>query len=166
MTLTSDSSIRNAYALALLRIGVGILFLIFGQYKVFSTTFTLHGGFQFWINKFLEGGAYHGAHSARFCSPARDKHRLSGGLWRIGDRSRAGFRHHDTLRKLLRTHLYADHALLFGLSRCSGGLLAILRSKLEPLRICALLRRVSDRARRLCLVDEGVAASSRGREWG
>src|SRR5438132_13029792 len=58
MTLTSDSSIRNAYALALLRIGVGILFLIFGQYKVFSTTFTLHGGFQFWINKFLEGGAY------------------------------------------------------------------------------------------------------------
>jgi thiosulfate dehydrogenase (quinone) large subunit len=58
MKLTSDSSIRNGYALALLRIGVGILFLIFGQYKVFSTAFTLHGGFQFWINKFLEGGAY------------------------------------------------------------------------------------------------------------
>src|SRR2546427_13294911 len=58
MKLTSDSSIRNAYALALLRIGVGILFVIFGQYKVFGTTFTLHGGFQFWINKFLEGGAY------------------------------------------------------------------------------------------------------------
>jgi uncharacterized membrane protein YphA (DoxX/SURF4 family) len=53
MKLTSDSSIRNGYALALLRIGVGILFLIFGQYKVFSTAFTLHGGFQFWINKFL-----------------------------------------------------------------------------------------------------------------
>jgi uncharacterized membrane protein YphA (DoxX/SURF4 family) len=32
--------------------------LIFGQYKVFGTTFTLHGGFQFWINKFLEGGTY------------------------------------------------------------------------------------------------------------
>jgi len=30
--------------------------LIFGQYKVFGTAFTLHGGFQFWINKFLEGG--------------------------------------------------------------------------------------------------------------
>ena len=58
MKLTSDSSICNGYALALLRIGVGILFLIFGQYKVFSTAFTLHGGFQFWINKFLEGGAY------------------------------------------------------------------------------------------------------------
>jgi uncharacterized membrane protein YphA (DoxX/SURF4 family) len=58
MKLTSDSSIRNGYALALLRIGVGILFLIFGQYKVCSTVFTLHGGFQFWINKFLEGGAY------------------------------------------------------------------------------------------------------------
>jgi len=37
---------------------VGILFLIFGEYKVFGTTFTLHGGFQFWINKFLEAGAY------------------------------------------------------------------------------------------------------------
>src|SRR5437773_2363180 len=58
MKLTSDSSMRNAYALALLRIGVGILFVIFGQYKVFSTAFTLHGGFQFWINKFLQGGAY------------------------------------------------------------------------------------------------------------
>jgi uncharacterized membrane protein YphA (DoxX/SURF4 family) len=56
--LTSDSSIRNGYALALLRIGVGIFFLIFGQYKVFGTAFTLHGGFQFWINKFLEGGTY------------------------------------------------------------------------------------------------------------
>ena len=58
MGLTSDSSARNNYALALLRIGVGILFLIFGQYKVFGTAFTLHGGFQFWINKFLEGGTY------------------------------------------------------------------------------------------------------------
>jgi len=45
--------------LAVLRIGVGIFFLIFGQYKVFGTQFTLHGGFQFWINRFLEqGGAY------------------------------------------------------------------------------------------------------------
>ncbi len=53
---THDS---NARALAFLRIGVGIFFLIFGEYKVFGTQFTLHGGFQFWINKFLaEGGAY------------------------------------------------------------------------------------------------------------
>ena len=49
----------NTRALAILRIGVGIFFLIFGQYKVFGTQFTLHGGFQFWINRFLEqGGAY------------------------------------------------------------------------------------------------------------
>jgi uncharacterized membrane protein YphA (DoxX/SURF4 family) len=58
MALPSDPRTRNTYALALLRIGVGLLFLIFGQYKVFDTAFTLHGGFQFWINKFLEGGAY------------------------------------------------------------------------------------------------------------
>ena len=49
---------RNTRALAILRIGVGALFLIFGEYKVFGTQFTLGGGFQFWINKFLEGGVY------------------------------------------------------------------------------------------------------------
>jgi thiosulfate dehydrogenase (quinone) large subunit len=58
MALSSDSDARNTRALALLRIGVGLLFAIFGEYKVFGTAFTLHGGFQFWINKFLEGGAY------------------------------------------------------------------------------------------------------------
>lgn len=51
-------SLANARALALLRIGVAILFLIFGEYKVFGTQFTLHGGFQFWINRFLQDGAY------------------------------------------------------------------------------------------------------------
>ena len=50
---------RNSRALAVLRIGVGLFFLIFAQYKILSTEFTLHGGFQFWIKKFLtEGGAY------------------------------------------------------------------------------------------------------------
>jgi thiosulfate dehydrogenase [quinone] large subunit len=58
MKLSPDSQLANGRALAFLRISVGILFLIFGQYKVFATQFTLHGGFQFWINKFLEQGAY------------------------------------------------------------------------------------------------------------
>jgi thiosulfate dehydrogenase (quinone) large subunit len=49
---------RNELAMAVLRIGVGLLFLIFGEYKVFGTEFTLHGGFQFWIQKFLTDGAY------------------------------------------------------------------------------------------------------------
>jgi uncharacterized membrane protein YphA (DoxX/SURF4 family) len=44
-------------ALAFLRIAVGVLFLIFAEYKVFGTEFTGHG-FQFWISKFLEQGAY------------------------------------------------------------------------------------------------------------
>src|SRR5215472_14551202 len=48
----------NSRALAMLRIGVGAFFLIFGEYKVFGTQFTLHGGFQYWINRFLDGGAY------------------------------------------------------------------------------------------------------------
>jgi thiosulfate dehydrogenase (quinone) large subunit len=58
MNPQSHSSARNTFALALLRIGTGIFFLVFGEYKVFGTEFTLHGGFQFWINKFIEGGAY------------------------------------------------------------------------------------------------------------
>ncbi len=62
MTHPNDSSIApdaNARALAFLRIAVGFFFLVFGEYKVFGTQFTLHGGFQFWINKWLqEGSAY------------------------------------------------------------------------------------------------------------
>ena len=58
MPSTNSESQRNNKALAFLRIAVGVLFLIFGQYKVFGTQFTLHGGFQFWINKFLQEGAY------------------------------------------------------------------------------------------------------------
>lgn len=58
MASDSDKDDRNALALAVLRICVGILFLIFGEYKVFGTEFTLHGGFQMWIGRFLEEGAY------------------------------------------------------------------------------------------------------------
>lgn len=54
----NDPQRANQRALAFLRICVGILFLIFGQYKVFGTQFTLHGGFEFWINKFLQEGTY------------------------------------------------------------------------------------------------------------
>ena len=58
-TYRSNAPDANARALAFLRIAVGIFFLIFGEYKVFGTQFTLHGGFQFWINKWLqEGSAY------------------------------------------------------------------------------------------------------------
>jgi thiosulfate dehydrogenase [quinone] large subunit len=41
-----------------LRIAVGILFLILSEYKVFGTQFTLGGGFQYWINRFVADGAY------------------------------------------------------------------------------------------------------------
>ena len=48
----------NARALAGLRIAVGVFFLMFGEYKVFGTQFTLGGGFQGWIQRFLADGAY------------------------------------------------------------------------------------------------------------
>ena len=56
--MSDASRDRNTLALARLRIAVGIFFLIFGEYKVFGTKFTLGGGFQYWINQFLDGGAY------------------------------------------------------------------------------------------------------------
>jgi thiosulfate dehydrogenase (quinone) large subunit len=48
----------SARTLSMLRIALGCLFLIFAEYKVVGTQFTLHGGFQHWIDLFLEGGAY------------------------------------------------------------------------------------------------------------
>jgi thiosulfate dehydrogenase [quinone] large subunit len=49
---------RNKTALATLRIFVGIFFLFFGEYKVFGTEFTLHGGFEESIRGFVAQGAY------------------------------------------------------------------------------------------------------------
>ena len=50
--------ISSARALATLRFSIGILFLVLAEYKVFGTQFTRGGGFQYWINSFLESGAY------------------------------------------------------------------------------------------------------------
>src|SRR5258708_287090 len=58
MYTMEESGHRNTVALAGLRIAVGVLFLMFGQYKVFGTQFTLGGGFERWIHAFLEQGAY------------------------------------------------------------------------------------------------------------
>ncbi len=48
----------NDRALAGLRIAVGALFLLFGEYKVFGRQFAFGGGFAGWIHRFLEDGAY------------------------------------------------------------------------------------------------------------
>jgi len=48
----------SAKALSVLRMAVGCLFLILAEYKVFGTQFTLHGGFQYWINVFLKEGSF------------------------------------------------------------------------------------------------------------
>lgn len=52
------ASTSNTRALAALRIAVGILFLIFAEYKVFGAGFIRGGGFQYWINRFLQEGSY------------------------------------------------------------------------------------------------------------
>src|ERR1700761_2579571 len=48
----------NSRSIALLRIGVGLFFVIFGEYKVFGTEFTLHGGFQHYVSNMLHGECY------------------------------------------------------------------------------------------------------------
>src|SRR5229473_5625529 len=58
MPLPHEAADRNTMVLAWLRIAVGLLFLIFAEYKVFGTAFTLGGGFQGWIRRFLADGAY------------------------------------------------------------------------------------------------------------
>ncbi len=58
MPTVSPATDANTRAIACLRISVGMLFLIFAQYKVFGTEFTLGGGFQYWINRFITQGAY------------------------------------------------------------------------------------------------------------
>jgi thiosulfate dehydrogenase [quinone] large subunit len=58
MAIVGISRDRNENVLAALRIGVGIFFLVFGEYKVFGTQFTLGGGFLSWINRFIAHGAY------------------------------------------------------------------------------------------------------------
>lgn len=58
MPVTASTPDANTRAVASLRVSVGVLFLIFGEYKVFGTQFTLGGGFQMWINRFLTDGAY------------------------------------------------------------------------------------------------------------
>jgi uncharacterized membrane protein YphA (DoxX/SURF4 family) len=54
----SGNGVSSARALAILRVSIGALFLILAEYKVFGTGFTRGGGFQYWINSFLEAGAY------------------------------------------------------------------------------------------------------------
>ena len=48
----------NDAAIAFLRIAVGLFFLILGQYKVFGTAFTLHGGFEKDVTAMMHSGAY------------------------------------------------------------------------------------------------------------
>ena len=54
----TTSEAHNGNAIAFLRICVGLLLIIFGQYKVIGGDFTRGGGFQYWINRFLQEGAY------------------------------------------------------------------------------------------------------------
>lgn len=58
MAINNSATDVNTRAIAYLRISVGVLFLIFAQYKVFGTEFTLGGGCQGWINRFILEGAY------------------------------------------------------------------------------------------------------------
>jgi thiosulfate dehydrogenase [quinone] large subunit len=57
VTPSQQSSDRNALVLALLRIAVGLLFLIFGEYKIFGSAF-VHQDFERWVSGFIVAGAY------------------------------------------------------------------------------------------------------------
>lgn len=48
----------NDYALAWLRIAIGVVFLIFAQYKLLGPAFIYRGGFEGSIHRFLQDGVY------------------------------------------------------------------------------------------------------------
>jgi DoxX. len=56
--MSHNGSAKNSTAIAALRISIGLLLLIFGEYKVFGSKFVFGGGFQYWIDRFLHDGAY------------------------------------------------------------------------------------------------------------
>jgi thiosulfate dehydrogenase [quinone] large subunit len=58
MAVMHGRSSRSVAALAGMRLAVGGLFLIFAEYKVFGTQFTLGGGMERWVQGFLRDGAY------------------------------------------------------------------------------------------------------------
>ncbi len=56
--MTDSKSHHADFALACLRIGVGVFFVMFGQYKVFGTKSIFEGGFLGYINRWAQSGAY------------------------------------------------------------------------------------------------------------
>ena len=153
----------NTRALVFLRIAVGVFFLIFGEYKVFGTQFTLHGGFQFWINKFFtEGGAYPFMVPIfeRVRPPERHHHRVPGRLWRVFHRPRPDARHPGPPSQPGRSDLHAHSLVFLRLSWLGRALLAVLRRQPRTLRFRALLHRVHDRPLRYSLVHQSLASDA------
>ena|SRR3984957_7443618 len=122
---------RNALALAGLRITVGGLFIIFGQYKVFGTQFTLHGGFESWINQFLRSGAVYPfvvSGTAAACATECDSNRLSCSLRRVSHRDGSRVWNLRENSQRFRPDLHAFVIVFFQLSGRSRSILAILWS--------------------------------------
>jgi hypothetical protein len=133
---------RNAMALAALRIAVGLLFLIFGQHKVFGTEFTLGGGFQTWITRFLADGSYPcmAPILRGFVLPHGTAIALPGGLRRIGYRPGARPWLTGAPGERVRNNLYAGPAVLLELPGPARSLLAVFWHRPRTLGAGTLLR--------------------------
>lgn len=85
----------NATAIAILRIVVGLFFVVFGEYKVFGTEFTLQGGFSGGSEGFhLEWKrlSLHGAVSPNAPRTRGHTGSISSCVWRVCNRLVAGER--------------------------------------------------------------------------
>jgi hypothetical protein len=133
---------RNAIALAGLRIAVGCLFLIFAQYKVFGTKFTLGGGFQSWINRFLQEGATYPCMVPvlqRFVLPHGTAIAFLAAYGELAMGSGARFGHLRQTCKRFRPRLHAHSNVVIELSRSGRAIVGVFRRRAQPPRFGSVL---------------------------
>ena len=138
---------QESKALAFLRISIGIIFLIFAEYKLTSTRFIRTGMAQY-INQFLNEGSY------PFIRPFLQKHhppprhllRRNRQHLRTPYSSQPYHWNPGPLGESRRSDHDAGLTLLFELSRSPGTLLGVLRRLPGTLRSRPLFHRSADRS--------------------
>jgi len=139
----------------LLRIGVGIFFLIFGQYKVFGTAFTLHWRLPI-LDQQIPRGRHLPIHGTRFCVFVLSHATRIAFSWPM---AKFAIGLALVLGILVRSASSSasssgDHAFLSDYPGAGAAFLAIFRRQPQPSVFVALLRRFPPRRAELLSFSE------------